>query len=96
MSKTIIAAIDRFARAHERIRDLSADLPDEEIAQAYEERTEALIQLLEWDTCDGIEESSNPQRISKKIGYLGLLYPVGRGKLRDQTVYDPHYSVELI
>jgi hypothetical protein len=54
MSKEIFAAIDRFARAHERVQNLSADLPDEEIDQAYEERTEALVALLEWDTGDGI------------------------------------------
>ena len=54
MSDEIPAAIDRFARAHERVQNLSADLPDEEIEQAYEERTEALVALLEWDTCDGI------------------------------------------
>jgi hypothetical protein len=54
MSKTITAAIERFARAHDRIDDLSGALPEEEVTQAYEERTESLIQLLEWDTCDGI------------------------------------------
>jgi hypothetical protein len=52
---TTAAAIERFARAHARTReDLSADLPDEEIVQAYAERTEALVQLLEWDPCDEI------------------------------------------
>jgi hypothetical protein len=35
MSKEIFAAIDRFACAHERIQNLSADLPDAEIATAF-------------------------------------------------------------
>jgi hypothetical protein len=58
MSDEIFAAIDRFVRAHKRIRGLSSDpssdLSNEGIIIAHEERTEALLQLLEWDTCDGI------------------------------------------
>jgi hypothetical protein len=54
MSKEIFAAIERFTRAHDRVQDLSGDLPEEEITQAYVERTESLVALLEWDTCDGI------------------------------------------
>jgi hypothetical protein len=42
-------AIARFARAEERIRGLSAGLPDDEITIAYEERTEALLGLILWD-----------------------------------------------
>jgi hypothetical protein len=47
-------AIDRFTQAETRVQDLSTDLPDAEIAQAYAERTEALLQLLRWDEADPI------------------------------------------
>jgi hypothetical protein len=54
----IFAAIDRFVRAEKRINGLSSDpcsdLSNDGITIAYEERTEALLGLLEWDARDGI------------------------------------------
>jgi hypothetical protein len=50
----ITIAINRFAHAHARVRNLSAGLPDDEIVIAYEERTEALLGLIRWDEADPV------------------------------------------